>query len=162
MKSNQKLVLLLSENKYHITTCESCTGGLIASSIIDISGSSAVIDEAYVTYAASSKVGLVGVDAKLIEKYGVVSSEVACDMALKAGEKAKAEFAISATGVAGPTGGDDVNPVGTIWFGFKIFDNVFSVKKVFGGKTRNEVRRLGANFAIRHMYKLINSELKMI
>ena len=162
MRSNEELVKLLIENKLHITTCESCTGGLIANQIISISGSSAILNEAYITYAPNSKVDLVGVNKNTIDKYGVVSSEVAFEMAKCAAKKANAELAISATGVAGPTGGDKINPVGTIWFGFQLMDKTFTVKKVFINKSRNQVRQLGAQFAIRYMLNLIKNEFKII
>ena len=151
---NKELVELLIEKKLHITTCESCTGGLIASALVDIAGSSAILNEAYVTYAASSKVSLVGVENDLIEKYGVVSEEVAKDMALKASIKAKSELAISSTGVAGPSGGSIETPVGCVCFGFKVFDSVYTVTKKFSG-SRNEVRSKAQSFAIDYMYDLV-------
>jgi len=158
MTTNELLVKKLINKKLHITTCESCTGGLIASSIVDVAGSSSILNEAYVTYAIESKISLVGVSAELIEKYGVVSEEVAKDMALKSGIKANAELAISATGVAGPTGGDIKNPVGTVCFGFKVFDNVYTIRKHFNNMSRNDVRKCASEFAIKHMYELISNE----
>ena len=152
---NKELVLYLIKNNLHITTCESLTGGLVASALVDIAGSSSILDEAYVTYAASSKIGLVGVDSNIIDKYGVVSVEVAKEMALKASLKAKSDLAISTTGVAGPSGGSENIPVGCVCFGFKIFDKVFTIRKIFNYNDRNKNRKAAVRFAINYMYKLL-------
>ncbi len=155
---NKELVELLKELNYTITTCESCTGGLIASAIVDISGSSQVLDEAYITYAASSKVSLVGVDETIINKYGVVSEEVAYDMALKSRIKACSNVSISSTGVAGPSGGTSETPVGTVCFGFNINGNIETITKHFQGD-RNIVRNTAREFAIDHMFELLKNKL---
>lgn len=155
---NKELVKLLKELKYTITTCESCTGGLIASAIVDISGSSSVLNEAYITYAASSKVSLVGVDEKIINKYGVVSEEVAYDMALKSRIKASSNVSISSTGVAGPSGGSDVTPVGTVCFGFNINGDIKTVTKHFTGE-RNQVRNSARKFAIDYIFEELKNKL---
>ena len=154
-KDNFELVNELIKRNLSITTCESCTGGLIASRIIDISGSSAILNEAYVTYAASSKVSLVGVDKNIIEKYGVVSEETAYEMALKASIKAKSCLAISATGIAGPTGGDVNNPVGTVCFGFKVLDKIYTKKVIFKNLGRNIVREQAVDYAISYMLEKV-------
>lgn len=155
---NKELVELLKELKYTITTCESCTGGLIASAIVDVSGSSAVLNEAYVTYAASSKVSLVGVDEAVIQKYGVVSEEVAYDMALKSRIKASSNVAISSTGVAGPSGGSDITPVGTVCFGFNINGDIKTITKHFTGD-RNQARNSAREFAIDYIFEELKNKL---
>lgn len=154
-KDNYELVNELIKRNLTITTCESCTGGLIASRIVDISGSSAILNEAYVTYAASSKVSLVGVDKNIIEQYGVVSEETAYEMALKASIKAKSDLAISATGIAGPTGGDTNNPVGTVCFGFKVLDKIYTKKVIFKNLGRNIVREQAVDYAISYMLEKV-------
>ncbi len=155
---NLELVELLKKLNYTITTCESCTGGLIASNIIDISGSSSVLNEAYVTYAIDSKVSLVGVDRDIIDKYGVVSEEVAKEMALKSLNKAHSNVSISSTGVAGPTGGSDKTPVGTVCFGVCINENVYTTTKIFKG-SRNEVRKAASKYAIDLAYDKLKNKL---
>ncbi len=155
---NKELVELLNSLNYTITTCESCTGGLIASAIVDVSGSSAVLNEAYITYAASSKVSLVGVNKDIIDKYGVVSEEVAYDMALKSSIKAKSQVSISSTGVAGPSGGTLETPVGTVCFGFNVNGNVKTITKHFEGD-RNTVRNSAREFAIDYMYETLKNKL---
>ena len=156
MKNNELVNELIKRN-LHITTCESCTGGLIASSIVDVSGSSAILNEAYVTYAVQSKINLVGVDSNIIEKYGVVSEETAYEMAYKASIKANSDIAISTTGVAGPTGGDINNPVGTVCFGFKILDKIYTERKIFSNLSRNEVRQSACEYAINFVLEKIKN-----
>ncbi len=100
-----------------IATAESCTGGLVSAALTEISGSSAVFLAGFATYSNDAKINLLGVPAELIEKHGAVSEEVARAMAEGALDAALADIAISITGVAGPTGGSDEKPVGTVMFG---------------------------------------------
>lgn len=106
-----------------ITTAESCTGGLIATALTEVSGSSHWFDRGFVTYSNDAKTSSIGVDASLIHKFGAVSEEVARAMALGALKQSCAKLALSVTGVAGPNGGSLVKPVGTIWFGWAIVHN---------------------------------------
>ena len=108
------LVAFLKENNMSITTAESCTGGMIASEIVEVSGASNVFFEGYITYSEEAKAKLLNVSPNTISKYGVVSVEVAAEMAKGAATAAKADVAISTTGVAGPFGGSKENPVGTV------------------------------------------------
>ncbi len=100
-----------------IATAESCTGGLIAGALTDISGSSAVVDRGFVTYSNEAKNEMLGVPMELIETHGAVSEEVAQAMATGALERSRASLTVSVTGVAGPTGGTKEKPVGLVWFG---------------------------------------------
>ena len=100
-----------------IALAESCTGGLVGASLTEIAGSSDVFEAAFVTYANEAKVALIGVGADTIENFGAVSEEVAAAMALGALERSGADIAVSITGVAGPGGGTDDKPVGTVMFG---------------------------------------------
>ena len=113
----QNVVQLLSEGGFHASSAESCTGGLISAAITSVSGSSAVFDMGLCTYAAWAKEKLLGVSHETILQWGVVSAECAKSMALGAMKAADSDFAVSTTGVAGPTGGTDDNPVGTVYIG---------------------------------------------
>ena len=113
-----------------IATAESCTGGLIAQRLTNVSGASEVFGYGFVTYWEQAKARLVGVDPAVIAQYNVVSGPVAAQMALGAAKAAGAEIGISVTGVAGPTGGDAVRPVGTVYLGAARGDTVY-VKKLF-------------------------------
>lgn len=160
MRENLHLVKLLEAHHLTITTCESLTGGLVASKIVDISGSSRVINEAYITYAALSKINLVGVNREIIEKYGVVSEETAREMCLKAALKAKSDVAISTTGVAGPTGGDPINPVGTVCFGVCFKNKTYTKRVEFPDLGRNKNREAAAKYAIEFAYEIVKENLK--
>lgn len=97
-------------------TAESCTGGLIAATVTDVPGSSAVLDRGFVTYSNDAKAEMVDVDPSVIERQGAVSDAVASAMAEGALEKSNAHVAVAVTGVAGPDGGTDLKPVGLVWF----------------------------------------------
>jgi nicotinamide-nucleotide amidase len=98
-----------------LTTAESCTGGLIAATCTEVAGSSAWFERGFVTYSNEAKSGLLGVPAELIERHGAVSEEVARAMATGALAQSRADIAVAVTGVAGPTGGSEAKPVGTVW-----------------------------------------------
>ncbi|MFA7413730.1 MAG: CinA family protein [Rhizobium sp.] len=97
-----------------IATAESCTGGLIAAALTEISGSSAVVDRGLVTYSNHAKVEMLGVDEKVLETFGAVSRETALQMAAGALRRSGADLAVAVTGVAGPTGGTAEKPVGLV------------------------------------------------
>jgi nicotinamide-nucleotide amidase len=109
---------LLTQKNKTLAVAESCTGGLIGQRLTNISGSSRYFIEGAVTYHNDAKVRTLSVPPALIEKYGAVSKEVAEAMAGGMREKAKTDYAISVTGIAGPTGGTEEKPVGTVFIGF--------------------------------------------
>jgi len=111
------LLDLCKQKNIMIATAESCTGGLIAATLTEVPGSSAVVDRGFVTYSNGAKSDLLGVPADMIERNGAVSSEVAGAMAEGALARADADITIAVTGVAGPDGGTDLKPVGLVWFG---------------------------------------------
>lgn len=113
----QALIELCIARGLTIATAESCTGGLIAGVLTEISGSSAVVDRGYVTYSNKAKSEMLGVPATLIERVGAVSQEVALAMAVGALAKSGADLAIAVTGIAGPGGGSAEKPVGLVHFG---------------------------------------------
>ncbi|HBZ26382.1 MAG TPA: damage-inducible protein CinA [Rikenellaceae bacterium] len=123
---------LINESK-SLSVAESCTGGRISSILTSISGSSQIFKGGAVVYSNESKVAILGVNSKIIEDYGAVSKECAEEMAIKAREVFKTDYAISATGVAGPTGGTAEKPVGTIWIAVAGEGFVLSKKNVFTG-----------------------------
>ncbi len=111
---------LLVSAGFSITTAESCTGGLIAAALTDVAGSSAWFNQGIVCYANSAKSGLLGVDESLLEKHGAVSEPVVRAMASGAKHAAKANVAVSVSGIAGPGGGTVDKPVGTVWLAWDI------------------------------------------
>lgn len=157
---NKELVELLKLNKLHISTAESCTGGMIASSIVDIAGSSSVFDEAFVLYANKAKVKRIGVDKDLITKYGVVSEEVTYQMAEGLSKETNADVTIATSGIAGPDGGTDTKPVGMVCFGFSICGHIYTETKYFNNIGRDKVRKSACEYAIDKCYELLKENLK--
>jgi len=99
-----------------LTTAESCTGGMIAASLTDIAGSSAVFDRGFVTYSNAAKMEMLDVSAASLDRFGAVSEAVAKEMAFGALARSMADIAVSVTGIAGPGGGSVDKPVGLVWF----------------------------------------------
>ncbi|MDZ7756580.1 competence/damage-inducible protein A [Rhodohalobacter sp.] len=121
---------ILTDNKLTIAAAESCTGGLLSSKITDIPGSSAYMKGGIVAYENAIKISELNVSGKDLEKDGAVSKNVALQMAKGVAEKMKADIGVSATGIAGPDGGTDEKPVGTVWMGFWIKGDHFAIKAV--------------------------------
>jgi nicotinamide-nucleotide amidase len=140
---------LLSAKKLTISTAESCTGGLIAKRLTDVSGSSAYMKQAFVTYANEAKVSLLEIPNTLISEHGAVSAEVANVMAANCRRISGTDYALSATGIAGPTGGTPQKPVGLVFIGLS-GPNGAHVKEVRFGDTltRDEIRDRAAKAAI--------------
>lgn len=113
----QQIEQYLIRNNQALAVAESCTGGQLAVAVTSIAGSSKWFAGGVVAYTIPLKEKLLGVKAETINKYGVVSAEVATEMALGIKQKTNAGLAISTTGIAGPTGGDANNPIGTVWVG---------------------------------------------
>ncbi|PMP98132.1 MAG: hypothetical protein C0169_00470 [Thermodesulfobacterium geofontis] len=127
---------LLKKRREKIATAESCTGGLLAGFITSISGSSLYFDRGFVTYSPESKVEILGVKKETIENFDVVSYEVAMEMAEGVRKKTGADYALSVTGFAGPTGGTPKNPVGTVYIGFSYKNKTKAFRFSFLGNRR--------------------------
>lgn len=145
--TEHKLLELLGKYHLKIATAESCTGGLVAGILCDISGISAFFEEGFITYSENAKIKNLGVLPETIENYGVVSCETAEEMAKGAANRANADCAVATTGIAGPTGGTKDTPVGTVCFACVVKDQVFSSRMIFEGN-RMEVRMQAAVYAI--------------
>ena len=155
----ETVVHTLQEKGLTIATAESCTGGLIAQRLTSVSGSSEVFGYGFVTYWEQAKAKLVGVDPAVIEKYNVVSAPVAAQMALGAAKASGADIAVSVTGLAGPTGGDEVRPVGTVYLG-AARDGVACVKKLFVSRPdRALVRARAAQAALELALRLAQGKV---
>lgn len=149
MKSEkERLVGLLRERGFHVSTAESCTGGLIAAAIVDVAGASDVFEEGYVTYSNRVKEKLLGVSAETIEQYTVVSSEVAEEMAAGTQKQTGSELTISVTGYAGPGDAEDGTKAGTVYIGTCFCGQAKAKGFLFSGD-RREIREQAAAEAIR-------------
>ena len=137
---------LLHSRGEKVSFAESLTGGLIAASFVGNSGASAVLDESYVTYAAASKVRILGVSQETVDTVGVVSARCAREMAAGVKRISGADWGVSATGLAGPDGGTDQLPVGTVFIGVAGEDGVQAYECHFSGE-RMAVREQAAQRA---------------
>ena len=137
---------LLCEKNMTLATAESCTGGFIAKRITDLRGSSKAFVGGAVTYATESKINVLGVASELIAEHGVISAEVASEMAKKARALFRASLAVATTGLAGPEG-DGINPVGTVFVALATESGVF-VNQLNSGLGRTRVRTLASNCAL--------------
>ena len=155
----ETLVHTLKQQGLTLSTAESCTGGMIAQRITSVSGSSEVFGYGFVTYWEQAKAKLVGVDPQTIAKYNVVSAPVAAQMALGAAAVSGADIGISVTGLAGPTGGDAVRPVGTVYLGATRGGTVY-VKKLFVSRPdRALVRARAAQAALELALRLAQGKV---
>ncbi len=155
MTLEEQVVNKLIERGYRISFAESCTGGLCCGTLVNVPNASGVLDESYVTYANESKIKLVGVNAETIDSYGVVSEQVAREMAVGASKASGAEVGVGITGVAGPSGGTDKKPVGMVCFGFSINNKVISYTVQFGNLGRNTVRSKSVKFTLETLLDLL-------
>jgi nicotinamide-nucleotide amidase len=121
-KLSEALVRDLAEAGKAVATAESCTGGWIAKSITDVAGSSAVFGYGVVSYSNGAKESILGVQNATIDRHGAVSEEVVEEMANGVLHLSGADMAVAVSGVAGPDGGTDEKPVGTIWFAWAVRD----------------------------------------
>src|SRR5262245_40983574 len=142
------LVKLLKQRKQTLATAESCTGGLIANRITNVSGASEVFLAGYVTYANSAKSDVLNVDSKLIDKHGAVSEAVARAMAEGARARAGSTFGLATTGVAGPTGGSEEKPVGTVYIALALEGSETVARKLFFPTDRETFKQLAAQVAL--------------
>jgi nicotinamide-nucleotide amidase len=138
---------ILMERRLTLATAESCTGGYLASLITSISGSSAYFERGFVTYSAQSKIELLGVKEETLREKGIYSFETALEMAYGARLIAKTDFALSTTGIAGPTGGTAEIPVGTVFIGLSVPHRVFALHFRFEGD-RQTIQRMASYTAL--------------
>jgi nicotinamide-nucleotide amidase len=137
------------EKGLKIATAESCTGGLVAALLTEISGSSSVMERGFVTYSNEAKIELIGVPAELIAAHGAVSEPVARAMAEGALAHSRADVAVGITGVAGPTGGTATKPVGLVHFGLaRKGAATIHLERRYGDLGRETVRRRAVEDAL--------------
>ena len=135
----QRLFRVATDKNIKISFAESCTGGLLGPSVTEMAGASEFFLGSAVTYSNEAKEDILGVNKTTLEKYGAVSAECAEEMAEGARKIYKSDIAISTTGIAGPAGGSEEKPVGTVWFGFASKGKTTSFTRVFKGD-RNKIR----------------------
>jgi len=151
----EKIILKLARNKETITFAESCTGGRIAAAFTAISGSSAVLNGSCVTYSNEIKHLWLGVEETVLENFGAVSRQCVSQMLKGIKNLANAEYAIAVSGIAGPTGGTEEKPVGTVYIGLKtpFSEEVFHC---FFHGDREQIQEQSVVFAIEKVYEVLN------
>jgi len=137
----KSLIKLLIKKKLKISFAESCTGGLLASSITSISGASKVFNLGLVTYSNQSKIKILKVNRNIIKKYGAVSHECCYAMVKNLSKISKANINISITGIAGPEGGTKEKPVGLVYIGVKKGNKININKCLFKTKKRSLIQK---------------------
>ena len=130
-----------------IAVAESCTGGLLSSSLTSIPGASSYFNCGFITYSNESKIKMLNVDSQTIELFGAVSERVAYEMAVGASQHSQSDLAISVTGIAGPSGGTAEKPVGMVCFGFYVEGEVSTTTQFFSG-VRSEIVSESIAFAL--------------
>lgn len=145
-----RVIEIFREKGLSLALAESCTGGMIAETVTNVAGASDIFYGSAVTYVNGAKEHILGVARGTLEKHGAVSSECAEEMACGARSVYGADVAMSVTGIAGPGGGSEAKPVGTVWFGLATKDGAETFRRRFDGD-RAAVRRQTVEEVLRHL-----------
>ena len=148
---------VLRERKWTVSCAESCTGGGVAFAFTSVSGSSDWFNQSWVAYSNEAKQRELGVTEATLSQYGAVSEQTVKEMAQGVCRKSGAELAVTVSGIAGPGGGSDEKPVGTVWFGFVCGGKKAQIKQVFSGN-RDKVRSAAIAFAISHLVQMLSEK----
>ena len=132
-----KLVKKLIKKKLTISFAESCTGGMLSSTITSVSGSSKIFNLGLVTYSNKSKISILKIPKKIINKYGSVSNECCLSMVKNLSKISRANISVSITGVAGPSGGSKLKPIGLVYIGIKKGNKIIIQRNLFKKKKPN-------------------------
>ena len=154
-KESELLFNQCTQKNIDVTAAESCTGGMIASSIVSINGSSNIFKSSIVTYSNSMKSKLLNIPLSIIETNGAVSEQTVYHMALNVLSLMKADISIAVTGIAGPTGGSINKPVGLVWIAIGTKLKVYKKKYLFNGN-RLEIRQKTTLESLKFANKIIN------
>ena len=151
----KNLVKKLIHKKLKISFAESCTGGMLASSITSISGASKVFNLGFITYSNQAKINVLKINKALIKKHGAVSAECCKAMVVNLSKISKANINVSITGIAGPNGGTKKKPVGLVYIGIKKGNKIMIIKNLFKSKKRKSIQRSTVKKAIKAVNSLI-------
>ena len=150
----KSLVKKLIKKKFKISFAESCTGGLLASSITSISGASKIFDLGFITYSNQAKIKFLKVNKNIIRKYGAVSHECCLSMVNNLSKISKADINVSITGIAGPKGGTKQKPVGLVYIGIKKGVKTQIYKCLFKNKKRSFIQKATVKKALDLVLKI--------
>jgi PncC family amidohydrolase len=135
-KLSEKLVKRLIKKKLKISFAESCTGGLLSSSITSVSGASKIFDMGFITYSNKAKISILKIPNKILIKHGAVSKECCLSMVKNLSKISKANISVSITGIAGPNGATKLKPIGLVYIGIKKGNKILIKKNLFKSKKR--------------------------
>tara|TARA_B110000305_G_C19042585_1_gene448906 strand:- start:156 stop:626 length:471 start_codon:yes stop_codon:yes gene_type:complete len=150
-----KLVRKLIKKRFKVSFAESCTGGLLSSSITSISGSSKIFNLGLITYSNKAKIDILKVPKKIIAKHGAVSKECCLSMVKNLSKISKANISISITGIAGPNGGTKLKPVGLVYIGIQKGNKITILENLFKNKNRIAIQRATVNKSLEIINKII-------
>ena len=152
---SQKIVRLLKKKKLKISFAESCTGGILSSAITSVNGSSKVFKLGLVTYSNQSKTKVLRIPKKIIKKYGSVSYQVCLAMVKNVSKIVETSMSVALTGIAGPSGGTKIKPVGLVYIAIKKGNRTKIKKYLFKNKSRSYIQRAAVNKSLRLILSLL-------
>ena len=155
MSLNKKIISLIKRKKMKLAIAESCTGGMLSSTITSVSGSSKVFTMGLVTYSNQAKTSILKVPQKIIKKYGAVSFQCCLAMVNNLSKISNSKVCVSITGIAGPKGGSKQKPVGLVYIGIRVGKNVIFNKCNFKNKGRAYIQRQTVKKSLNLLFKLI-------
>ena len=150
-----KLVKKLIKKKLRISFAESCTGGMLSSTITSVSGSSKIFDLGFVTYSNKAKINILKVPKRIIVKHGAVSQECCLSMVKNLSKISKANISVSITGIAGPNGGTKLKPVGLVYIGIKKGNKIILKENLFKNKNRISIQKATVSTSLKIINKII-------
>ena len=156
MNLNKKIISILIKKKLKLAIAESCTGGMLSSSFISISGSSKAFTMGLVTYSNQAKINILKVPRKIIKKYGAVSVQCCLAMVNNLNKISKSEVCISVTGIAGPSGGSKLKPIGLVYIGVKLKKKNIIKKFLFKNKKRKFIQNQSVKSSLKILADLFN------
>ena len=155
MKLNKKIISLLKKKKLKVAIAESCTGGMLSSTITSINGASKVFSLGLVTYSNQAKIDILNVPKKIIKKYGAVSVQCCLSMVNNLSKISKSKICISITGIAGPRGGTKQKPVGLVYIGIKKDKTIKINKYTFKNRGRIYIQKATVNKALKLIHNFL-------
>ena len=155
MSLNKKIVSILKKKKLKIAIAESCTGGLLSSSITSVSGASKIFLIGLVTYSNQAKISILKVPKKIIQEHGAVSVQCCLSMVNNLNKISKSKLCISVTGIAGPKGGSKQKPVGLVYIGVRKDEIVKVNRHIFKNRGRNYIQKATVNKALKLIHNFL-------
>ena len=150
----KSLIKILTKKKLKISFAESCTGGLLASTITSISGASKIFNLGFITYSNQAKIKILKINKNIIRKYGAVSHECCAAMVKNLSRISKANINVSITGIAGPKGGSKKKPVGLVYIGVKKGNKILINKYLFKSKKRSSIQKATVKKAVDLIFRI--------